>query len=439
MIQPSLHYGSKANLSFSYNNVLRMITFLVLACLVYGSEEAVYCQTAPVISPEMITINDALTQQTTTIPVTKVDDVIYFQASILASYLEAEVNESLLSLRYELTFAEHVIVYQVGKKYFFIDENLVRLSGPVTFTAGSIYLPLEVLIHTLQSVLDRKMEWNAPQLTATISAQQRKSPSIVKEYDHQEAPVLPTALPSPGRKLRSITIDPGHGGKDSGAIGPDGLLEKDVVLQISFLLKEQLQKKYGIDAFLTREGDTFYSLQERTSIANNNHSDIFLSIHMNSGRGKKTQGFEVYYLNRQPSDEQAMETATLENYGVNVKARSNDTAGDDVNSILWDLIQNKYLEESSILAEKILNAHELAFERLSRGVKQAPFYILVGAEMPAVLIEVDFISNPTQEKQMMNDEYLTKIVTALAQGIIDFKKHYEKILGNSNVSNYNEE
>ncbi|MBN2384816.1 N-acetylmuramoyl-L-alanine amidase [bacterium] len=380
---------------------------------------------------DYLTLNYPGRNMISKIPIHHIHGIDYLRLVDIAGFFNSDVQSYVMSQRYQIDVFGQPALFQIDQKYFFIEQSLVHGKEPVTLVKGHVYVPLESVQLMLKSSSSFVVQWNEKNTTLTLLARSSKTGGQ-DDYLVQE-PVDPkevhsTIVPA-GRKVRSITIDPGHGGKDSGAIGPSGLKEKDIVLTISKLLRDQLKRKYGLEVFLTRETDIFLPLAERTATANNNKSDLFLSIHTNSGRRKNTTGFEVYYLNKQPSDEGARETANLENLDWDESRLATTDLDSDLQSILWDLIQNKYLLESSVLAEKILTAHEFVFKTRSRGVKQAPFYVLVGADMPAVLVEIDFISNPVQEKKLTDGAHLNLIVDALVRGIEDFIKHYEKILG----------
>lgn len=217
--------------------------------------------------------------------------------------------------------------------------------------------------------------------------------------------------------VKIVMIDAGHGGKDPGAIGERGLKEKDVVLKISKKLKIELEKKLGIKAILTRDNDTFLPLEERTALANMHGADLFVSIHANASRKRRTSGVETYYLNLS-SDEESMRVAAREN-ATSQKRMS------DLQLILNDLLQTTKLNESSRLAAFVQNdissqLGKLHSDTKNLGVKQAPFYVLIGAHMPSILVEVSFLSNPTEEKRLRNDKYLDGIV----KGIMDGLKKY---------------
>jgi N-acetylmuramoyl-L-alanine amidase len=220
-----------------------------------------------------------------------------------------------------------------------------------------------------------------------------------------------------GPTVGTVVIDPGHGGDETGAAGPSGSLEKDVALAIARKLKAQLVNGLGLQVFLTRERDEAMDLDARTAIANNYKADLFISIHANASRARQAAGSEVYFLSYQADDEETRRIAQAEG----MVANGAPGGGSDLALILWDMAQAAHLEESSALASRI--QEELALTRGSegRGVKQAPFRVLVGAAMPAVLVEVAFISNGEEEKLLLSDAFQTKVAAALTKGIARYR------------------
>jgi len=213
-----------------------------------------------------------------------------------------------------------------------------------------------------------------------------------------------------------IIIDPGHGGRDFGAPGYlKGVHEKDVVLQISRRLAEKIRKELKYEVYLTRNSDRFLTLEERTAIANTKNADLFISIHTNSHKNRRAYGIETYFLNL-ATDDEAIRVAAMEN-ATSTKNIS------DLQTILSDLMQNAKINESSRLAGYIQSAvvRHLKSKRYSRikdkGVKQAPFYVLLGAQMPAVLIETSFISNPRECKRLTTPKYQDRLCEAIIKGI----------------------
>jgi N-acetylmuramoyl-L-alanine amidase len=214
--------------------------------------------------------------------------------------------------------------------------------------------------------------------------------------------------------VKRIVIDPGHGGKDPGAIGKRGLKEKEVVLKIAKKLGKKLEQELGMQAILTRNSDTFIPLEERTALANTRGADLFVSIHANASQRRRASGVETYYLNLS-TDEESMRVAAREN-ATSRKRMS------DLQLILNDLLQTAKLNESSRLAafvQKDISSQlrKIHSDTKNLGVKQAPFYVLIGAQMPSILVEVSFISNPTEEKRLQDDKYLDGIVNGIMDGL----------------------
>ncbi len=223
-----------------------------------------------------------------------------------------------------------------------------------------------------------------------------------------------------------VVIDPGHGGKERGAIGPTGLEEKDVTLILARKLRTQLQKDPTVSVVLTRDQDRFVPLDERTAIANHNRADLFISIHLNASRRTKAFGAETYFLSAEATDDEARLLAGLENAAgdnqAELKAAMPDYKERGLDLILWDLAQNQYMAESSDLAEAVQREMNRLTGTRDRGVRQAPFRVLMGATMPAILVEVGFVTNIDEERMLRQDGYLDRIVHALTRAVQEFQR-----------------
>ena len=233
---------------------------------------------------------------------------------------------------------------------------------------------------------------------------------------------LPVQKPQELPGIRTIVIDPGHGGKEVGAVGPNGLLEKDITLAISRKLASSLSSKLGARVVLTRDDDSVVSLDQRTALANQYKADLFLSVHMNAAVVRDAKGSETYFLSLEASDELARKAAETEN-------ASQSGSASDLKLILWDLAQQAYLDESSRFAQAIQEEMNAASAIANRGVKQAPFKVLVGATMPAALVEVGFISNPDEEARLQSSEFQDQMVAALTRAVQRYKTDYETRIG----------
>jgi len=232
------------------------------------------------------------------------------------------------------------------------------------------------------------------------------------------------AVPAtPSKPLPVIVLDPGHGGVETGAIGPTGLQEKDLTLDLARRLKVVLEKQ-SVTVVLTRDEDRVLPLDDRTAIANHNRAILFVSLHLNASKRKTAVGAETYFLATAATDDEARTLAGLENKAYEppdtqaAPAATPATPSDrGLELILWDLAQNSYIAESSRLAEAVQAELNTATGVRDRGVRQAPFRVLMGATMPAILIEVGFISNPEEEARFRNDAYKDKVAEAIAAAV----------------------
>jgi N-acetylmuramoyl-L-alanine amidase len=225
-----------------------------------------------------------------------------------------------------------------------------------------------------------------------------------------------------GLGVKRIIIDAGHGGKDPGAIGRNGLREKDVMLKLANLLAKKVKEKLKCQTVLTRGKDVFLPLEKRTAIANMKKGDLFISLHINAHKKRKCMGIETYFLN-----------IALDEDSMNVAARENATSTkniSDLQMILNDLMLNTKINESSRLARFV---HKGLIKELrkkynkvqNRGVRQAPFYVLIGAEMPAILVEVGYITNSIENRRLYSETYLKRVASGIVKGIDLYIKDME--------------
>lgn len=253
---------------------------------------------------------------------------------------------------------------------------------------------------------------------------QSKEKEKKKETKPAEPPEEKQKTPVQQNLFATIVIDPGHGGDETGAIGPKGSFEKDITLSIARKIKSHLETKLGLKVFLTRDQDKTLGLVERTAIANNLKANIFLSIHANASYRKIASGAETYFLTLEATDEETLSLAKQEN-----KAPNSNSTNTDLNLILWDLAQTEHLQESSQLAEIIQEELNKDLNIKNRGIKQAPFRVLMGADMPAVLIEIGFITNPKEEELLNQDDYQKMLANSILRSIQKFKTKKEQKYG----------
>jgi N-acetylmuramoyl-L-alanine amidase len=221
-------------------------------------------------------------------------------------------------------------------------------------------------------------------------------------------------LPAPG--VHTIVIDAGHGGDETGAHGTRGTLEKTVTLVVARRLKTVLESRLGARVLLTRDDDRSVDLDQRAALANNNKADLFLSLHANASLRHTVSGAEVFYLSLDRADEEARRVAETE--GVAMPVFGGGTR--EINVILWQMAQARHIEQSAGLARAMERSLRPAVPMSPRAIQQAPFRVLVGANMPAVLVELGYLTNADQERQLSSDAFQARIVDALADAIGKF-------------------
>jgi N-acetylmuramoyl-L-alanine amidase len=217
-----------------------------------------------------------------------------------------------------------------------------------------------------------------------------------------------------GLKIGKIVIDPGHGGHDTGTIGPNGLEEKDLVLDVGKRLGRLLEARLGAEVIYTRQDDTFIPLETRTAIANREQADLFISIHANSSRDAEARGVETYYLNFTSSPE-ALEVAAREN-------AVSEASIHELQDLVKKIALKEKIDESREFASDVQDSlyGGLALNNAgirNRGVKKAPFIVLIGANMPSILAEISFVSNPTDERKLETSEQRQRIAESLYRGV----------------------
>jgi N-acetylmuramoyl-L-alanine amidase len=231
-------------------------------------------------------------------------------------------------------------------------------------------------------------------------------------------PDLPTLSElAPPRTIRAIAIDPGHGGDDTGTRGPDGTLEKEVTLDVARRLRNRIESELGLRVVLTRTADTTVAMDERAAIANNNRADLFISLHTNASVRESVTGAEVFYLSLAEYDEEAREAGKLGGQPVPVVGGGSRS----LDIVPWEMAQLRHVNQSARWAATVVDELSLRVPMSPRGLQQAPFRVLVGANMPALLVEMGFLSNPDQEAQLTSTTFQTAIVNGLLRGIIRYR------------------
>ncbi len=232
--------------------------------------------------------------------------------------------------------------------------------------------------------------------------------------------VVPSPLPLPetvSRGVRMVAIDPGHGGKEPGAVGKSGTLEKDLTMALANQAGRALTAA-GYRVVYTREDDYFVGLRERTAIANAAGADLLVSIHANASTRADINGYETYYVSFAASDAEAQAMAKKENSSLEAsRAPAGASTVTGLEAILWDMAQTEFANQSGEFAARLQKKLFAAVGGHSRGTRQAPLIVLLGARMPAVLVEAGFISNAEEELRLRNQEFAGKFARALVQAV----------------------
>ncbi len=349
--------------------------------------------------------------------------------NILGVTIEQKTNGVLLRIKTARPFERSQINSRYSRGWLYIDiyEGRVdtlnfpipELPEPVKEVVP-VQLPQMAQISFLLNVevSKRKIYTNSQtrEILVSLVTKERVSEDVLKTLEREKQKWL----------IDTIVIDPGHGGRDPGAIGPTGVREKDVTLAIARYLKKALQKKSDVRVVLTREDDRFIRLTDRTRLANQEQGKLFISIHANSNRSPRVRGITTYILGPAKTEE-ALEVAKRENAVIHFEEDRTAYADFDAeNFILLTIAQNDFLQQSQELAALVQAEVTRRVNIKNRGVKQAGYYVLIGASMPNILIEVAFISNRKEERLLKSPTFQKKVAEAICESILKFKRKYEK-------------
>ena len=333
---------------------------------------------------------------------------------IILTFFQTKIQPK--EFRIEHSIVDRIVLKQQNENVvaeIFLAEELQKVSVKKEENKNKIVLYIEKIIEKKQEqqpVLSQQIQVS----TQTMIVLKPESNNNVKDVYKDK-----NSLSKKNNKL--VVIDPGHGGEDPGAVGKYSTKEKDLNLKIALLVKQKLLEE-GFNVLLTREEDVFIPLVKRTEFANKNNADLFVSIHCNAAE-KPTgtdQGFEIYFLSEKATDSTAVATEKLENEVVRFEKQTEELT--KLQKLLWSMIINEFINESSKLCSLIGKEVISRTQQTYRGVKQAGFYVLRGAQMPAVLVECGFISNPNEELRLIQYDFQNMIANGIVAGI---KRYYE--------------
>ena len=328
-------------------------------------------------------------------------------------------SDVLLNKNFTNNNTEKIVIYfgdtkikiTANTSFVIINDKAYQLQNNVFQRKGEYYVPLDDLLTLLT------------QQTNTDYSMDYASMSISLGSVIQKIPIVETTDLNKEKKkwqFDTIIIDPGHGGKDPGSVGYKGTKEKDIVLDVSKRLARKIQKNLRVKTILTRDEDVFIRLQDRTKFANTNEGDLFISIHVNSNESKKPYGFETYLL-RPGRNQEAINVALRENAVIELEGNKFEKLTDE-QLIQATIAQSGFVQYSEQFAALIQEEIDKRVQSRNRGVKQAGFYVLMGASMPNVLIELGYISNPNEEKKLNSSSYRDMLATSIYYAILKYQK-----------------
>ena len=297
--------------------------------------------------------------------------------------------------------------------FIIIDDKPYQLKNNIIYKKGIFYAPIDDFLDLLN------------EKTGSSYVMDYSSLSIQNKFISQEVSTNPVDLYQEKKKWKfdTIIIDPGHGGKDPGAVGYRGTKEKDIVLDVSKRLARKIERNSKTKVILTREEDIFLRLQDRTKFANANEGDLFISIHTNAAEDRRASGFERFLIGPNKNEAAvrvaARENAALELEGFSGKKLTNEDL------IKATIAQIAFAAKSEEFASLVQNEIKKRVQSKDRGVKQAGFYVLMGASMPNVLIELGFISNPNEEKKLNSSSYRDMLATSIYYAVLKYQKSFD--------------
>lgn len=321
-----------------------------------------------------------------------------------------------------------VVKFILGSNRMFLDSRIIYLDKKVYLEEDSIMVPSRGVDLIIRQLLKKSLSWRYENNNFTAGVA-KKPPGLIEE---ERKGVRSVPKRSYQYDIDAIVIDPGHGGKDPGGIGYNNIKEKDIVLVVAKEVKREMQRRFrGKEIIMTREDDDFVSLQERGEIADRidpGKNPIFVSIHANASLELSSRGYECYFLSLEPTDEGARDVATKENSVLSFEI---EEYNDYLKEIINRIVDVEYRRESMQLAGFVQKGlrEVLGDGSVDRGAKGAFFYVLKAAKMPAVLIEIGFVTNKKESLDMLGSDYQKRLVKGIVDGLEEFNALFQKTEG----------
>ncbi|MGA1197016.1 MAG: N-acetylmuramoyl-L-alanine amidase family protein [Candidatus Latescibacterota bacterium] len=340
-------------------------------------------------------------------------------------------NSTPANHKLTLSISGHPVVFTRQSSVIRIDQEIHRMPHNLQAFNGQYYIPQQTAERIAQH-LRVSLQFDTPK--TPVVAIKKPSPSILVQAPKSNNTENKVSSNAVDWTLKTVVIDPGHGGKDPGAIGPNGTHEKTIVLGVAHHLKKMLEKHLNVHVIMTRDDDTFIPLSKRSRMAIQQNGKIFISLHCNATPNREANGVEVYFLS-DAKTEDAIRVAQAENAALKYEVEDStqftlNHIPEEYRGLALKLFTAQFLKESQELAADVHNAIVGQVKATPRGVKQANFYVMRGTmgQMPSVLVELGFVTNHAEEKQLKNNAYQKKLAEALYQGIKTFKQRYEQQL-----------
>ena len=351
-----------------------------------------------------------------------------FENNVLIGEINTIQNKKLFSVNdfIEITKSRKFINEKTQKVVFYVDNKKIKISNQITFIEiednlfqlatkvvnqnNNYYMPTESFFGIIQSLSSSSaIKHTNDEIRFTSISEDKKTVKTVNLRSEKEK-----------WEFKTIVIDAGHGGKDPGAVGYRGTKEKDIALDVAKRLEKKLSKNMNVKIIMTRDEDVFLRLSERTKIANESNGNLFISIHTNAAEDRRASGFETFLIGPNKNEAAvrvaARENAVLELEGTTDKKLTNEDL------IQATIAQSAFASKSEQFASMVQKEIKKRVQSKDRGVKQAGFYVLMGASMPNVLVELGFISNPSEEKKLRSPQYRDQLATAIYRAVEQYQK-----------------
>jgi N-acetylmuramoyl-L-alanine amidase len=349
----------------------------------------------------------------------------YLPLDEMTAALGLDNTFDMVAQKGKLYLKNHQAIYAVGLSVVLVDGLLYKSDARVRRSAGKVLVPLDAAAYIART------------LDPDVSLERKQDRLVIRRGSGDTAPDRKESPPPPGARDRIsfIVIDPGHGGRDPGAMGKGGVREKDITLKVARLVEKRIRTAFpSLRVVVTRVDDRFIELSRRTEIANRQLSKkengLFVSIHVNSSLSGKISGSETYFLSQNPTNEDARNTAALENNVIILEEKSKQKKNfDDVDYIEAMMITTQIQKESAALAGAIQGGLAKSnTEYGARGVKKADFFVLRGALMPAALVEIGYISHEKEARSLQTESHQKAIAGGIAGGVELFISRYNSLI-----------